>query len=557
MKSDFAIRLVHKQRSPLMKLRHILTVLAVVLPAIALALLPAGVAQAQKRGGKLTYMIPSKGAKSLDGHMETSFATVHPTAPYYSLLIQVDPLVPGAKKLRGELAESWTVSPDKKTYTFKIRKGVKFHNGSPMSSRDVLASWQKIVFPPKGVLSARAPMFSMVESITAPDKYTVVFKLKFATPALLPAMAMPFNYIYSADILAKDMMWYRKNIMGTGPFKNVEYVPRVRSRGVRFDDYFVPGRPYLDEIEGIFASKMSTYVAALESGRAQSMFRGLPPAAVKDLLRAKPNYFTVQSSTWNCALLITPNTWKKPWGDIRVRRALNLAIDRWGGSKYLSQRAIVKTVGGAVFPQHPLAPSYEQLKTLEGFSTDIEKSRAKARQLLKEAGIPKGFKFTFRNRTTDQPYKVTGIWVLDQWRQIGLNVKQEVLPTAKFWDSLRRPKARMADKDAFEVTMEFNCQSLVNPTLDIAKYISTFPANYGKHTDKVIDGLFEQQLRESDFKKQKELLWKLQQRLTAQAWTFPTLWWHRTVVHDKRMKNWNITPSHYLNMGLVDVWLDQ
>ena len=115
----------------------------------------------------------------------------------------------------------------------------------------------------------------------------------------------------------------------------------------------------------------------------------------------------------------------------------------------------------------------------------------------------------------------------------------------------------MTDPDAYVVSMDFNCQAVVNPTVDISKYISTSGANYGKYEDKVLDDLYNRQLREPDFKKQKALLWKFQQRLTEQAWTFSTLWWYRTVVHNKRMKNWHITPSHYLNMGLVDVWLEK
>ena len=237
-----------------MLIRQLFTGVLVSLFAFGIALMPTSDAIAQTYGGTMTYMIPTKGPASLDGHKETSFATVHPTAPFYSLLIQVDPLVPGAKKLKGEIAESWKISADNLTYTFKIRRGVKFHNGTPMTSRDVLATWNKLVFPPKGVLSARKQMFSMVKSISAPDDYTIVFKLKFASPALIWAMAMPFNYIYSADVLEKDMHYYEKNIMGTGPFKFVEYVPRVRIKGERFKDYFVTGRPYLDAIEGIFAS---------------------------------------------------------------------------------------------------------------------------------------------------------------------------------------------------------------------------------------------------------------------------------------------------------------
>ena len=539
-----------------MLIRQLFTAVLVSLFAFGIALMPTSDANAQKRGGILTYMIPAKGSTSLDGHKETSYATIHPTAPFYSLLIQVDPSKPGAKELVGDLAKSWTVSSDKKTYVFKIHKGVKFHDGSDMTSRDALASWNKIVFPPQGILSARKAMFSMVDTITTPDSHTIVFKLKFASPAFIWAMAMPFNYIYSADVLAKNMRFYEKNIMGTGAFKLVEYTPKVRIRGERFDQYFISGRPYMDGIIGIFSPKQNVYVAALESGRAHSMFRGLPPQAVKDLLKARPNYFRVQSSTWNCALNITPNSYKKPFDNIKVRRALSLALDRWGGSRYLAKRAIVKTVGGVVFPGHPLAPSRRQLQTLEGYGTDVKKNRALARQLLREAGVPKGFKFTLNNRTTDQPYKIVGIWAVDQWRQIGLEVKQRVLPTSKFWAALRRPKSRMTEKGAYTVSIDFNCQAVVNPTVDISKYIPSSGANYGKYDDDVLERLYDEQLREPDFDKQKALLWEFQKRLTAQAWTFSTLWWHRTIVHDRRMKGWNITPSHYLNMGLVDVWLD-
>ena len=111
---------------------------------------------------------------------------------------------------------------------------------------------------------------------------------------------------------------------------------------------------------------------------------------------------------------------------------LTLAIDRWGGSKYLSRIAIVKTVGGVVFPKHPLAATKEELTKIAGYWPDINKSRAEAKRLLKEAGYPSGFEFTLHNRGVDQPYKVVGTWVIDQWRKIGLKVKQWVQPSGTF-----------------------------------------------------------------------------------------------------------------------------
>jgi len=389
----------------------------VALLAAGLAMTPLGVAKAQKRGGTLVYMIPASGAPSLDGHRETTFATVHPAAPFYSLLVRVDPKSKLGAEISGDLATDWSASKDNLTYTFHIEKGVTFHDGSPLTSADVLATWQRIVFPPEGVLSARKAFFTMVDSITAPDDHTIVFKLKFASPAFFPAVAMPFNFVYSKAILDKDQHYYENNVMGSGPFQIVEYVPGGKIVGKRFDHYHIAGQPYLDGIEGIFAPKQNVYVQAIRGGRAYSMFRGLPPAAVDELKNAMGDKFSSQASTWNCALLVSPNSYRKPFDDVRVRRALSLALDRWGGSRYLSRIGIVKTVGGAVFPGHPLAPSDAQMKTLEGYWPDVKKSRAKARELLKEAGIPEGFKFKFTNRNTDQPYKVVGTWVIDQWRR--------------------------------------------------------------------------------------------------------------------------------------------
>ncbi len=120
-----------------------------------------------------------------------------------------------------------------KTYTFKIRDGVKFTDGSPLTAQDVAASFNEIAFPPKGVLSARASNYLMIDKIEAPDPTTVVFHLKFATSAFLPALADPFNWIYEKAILDKDPRWYETHVMGSGPFKFVGYETGQSIKGVR------------------------------------------------------------------------------------------------------------------------------------------------------------------------------------------------------------------------------------------------------------------------------------------------------------------------------------
>src|SRR5438445_609265 len=164
---------------------------------LALAALPAA-AETPKRGGTLTFLIPADAPPSFDGHREGTFATLHATAPFYSVLIRVNPDNPSSTT--DFVCDLCTAMPqptdDGKTYTFKIRDGVKFHDGSPLTAADVAASWEHIIHPPKGVLSPRQSWYEMVDKVAALHPTTVVFQLKFATSAFLPALADPFTFIY-------------------------------------------------------------------------------------------------------------------------------------------------------------------------------------------------------------------------------------------------------------------------------------------------------------------------------------------------------------------------
>src|SRR5437588_6733132 len=527
-------------------------VLAAAVAVLLLLALPAA-AETPKRGGALTYMIPADAPPSFDGHREATFATVHAAAPFYSVLIRVNPENPASTTdfvcdVCSEIPEP---SYGGRTYAFPIRDDVRFEDGSVLTAYDVAASWNKIVDPPEGVISARRGYYSMIETVEAPDPRTVVFRLKYATNAFVPALADPYAFIYKKEILDRDPRWFEKNIMGSGPFRFTEYQLGQSISGVRNPDYYHRGLPYLDGFTGIFADKQAVRVRAIRSDRAAIEFRGFPPATRDELAAALGPEIAVQESDWNCGNPITPNHKRKPFDDVRVRRALTLAIDRWHGAPAMSKISVMKTVGGVAFPGSPLAASREELEQLAGYWPDIEKSRAEARRLLKEAG-QENRTFELLNRNVDQPYKFNALWVIDEWRKIGVKVTQRVLQTGPFGEALRNGD--------FDTVVDGDCQNIVNPLLDGTKYLprSVSPSNYGYYEDPAEVELYDRMLRETDFARQRELMRQFEKLvLDTEAHEIFLLWRYRIVPYRSYVKGWKVSPSHYVNQDLATIWLDK
>jgi peptide/nickel transport system substrate-binding protein len=548
---SLATRLPALSPSPLAMCKTPAFRLSLVLAAL-LGLAAGAAGEAPKRGGILTYMIPADGGPSLDGHRETTFAVLHATAPFYSVLIRINPDDPASSTdFTCDLCTEMPQPTDHGlSYAFKIRKGVKFHDGSPLTAEDVAASWNKIVHPKEGVASARQNNFVMVDTITAPDDETVVVKLKFATLSFLPALADPFAYIYSKKILDSDAHFYEKNIMGSGPFKFVDYQVGQAIKGERNPDYYRPGQPYLDGFVAIFAPKQAVRTDAIRADRAAMEFRSLPPSARDSLVKELGDKITVQESDWNCGNVLTPNHQRKPFDDVRVRKALFLAIDQWKGAPALSKIAIIKTVGGIVFPGSPLAATKDELQQMAGFWPDIDKSRAEARRLLKEAG-QENLSLELLNRNVDQPYKIVGTWLVDEWSKVGIKATQKVVPTGPWFDAMR--------SGDFAVVLQANCQNVVNPIADVGRWLphKLHRENYGYFDDPEEIAIYDKLLRETDFAKARALMRQYETRINDQAHQLMVTWWHRSVPMRSYVKGWRISPSHYLNQDLANIWLDE
>lgn len=162
-------------------------------------------------------MIPSN-PPSADGHRETTFGTVHPFAPFYSVLIRINPDNPASTTdFKCDLCVGDVPKPTNggKKYTFQIRQDVKFHDGSKLTAHDIVATFNKIIWPPSRVRSARWGFFGMVDNLAATDDHTVEFDLKYPSGAFIPALAMPYNFVYAKKILDTDMHWYESHVMGS------------------------------------------------------------------------------------------------------------------------------------------------------------------------------------------------------------------------------------------------------------------------------------------------------------------------------------------------------
>jgi peptide/nickel transport system substrate-binding protein len=518
-------------------------------------------ASAVKRGGTLTFVVGSK-IPSFDAHRESTFGMIHPIRPFYSLLLRVNPDNPKvADDFVCDICTEWTESADKKKFVFSIRKDVTFHNGQKLTAHDVVATYNKIVFPPKGVGSSRKAHYQMVDKVSADGDYKVVFDLKFATGGYMPAMASPFNFIYSKDDLDKHgLQWHQKNVNGTGAYKFVQHQPGAFVEGKRHDKYHHMGAdgkrlPYLDGYKAVSAPKMAIRLQAIRGDRAAIEFRGFPPKARDDLVKALGDKITVQEGTWNCVNGYGANQGAKglpQLKDVRVRQALALAPDRWGGSKYLSKIAIVKTVGGMVFPDSPLAMTKDEMLQNPIFNPDNKARHAQARMLLKEAGA-EGLPIVLWNRAVDQPYKIVGTWLVDQWRKVGFKATQAVVPTGIWYAGLRKKK----DGD---INMSLNCQSVINPLIDVSKWQSSDIAgnNYANYIDRTMDDLWQKMNRTGDAKVARATLRKYETRgLWDKAHWSVTHWWYKINPHRSYVKGWKQAPSHYLNQHLDQIWLDK
>src|SRR6201982_200427 len=338
-----------------------------------------------KRGGTLRYGITMR-PPHFDIHQSGTINNLGAMGCMFDNLIRRDPRDSG-KTIIPDLAHSWEIAKDGKTYTFHLRQGVQFHDGTEFISADVKATFDRIAKPPAGVSIPRTPLFRAVSEINARDKYTIEFKL--AAPRsvnfMMSAFASGWNVIFSKKTLEENNYDLRKvfNIPGTGPFKTQRRVENEVWVMERNPNYWNKGLPYLDGIEIYHLLPFSPELgSAILSGRVDYA-RALDPATARKAaatpgLSTAKFYQSVIHAPWM-------NAKRPPFDDPRVRRAMHLMFEEQvlvGGVK---DRAPLMT-GGFIYPFSEFATPTDQLAKRIGYQDDSGAAIKEAKSLLAAAG---------------------------------------------------------------------------------------------------------------------------------------------------------------------------
>jgi peptide/nickel transport system substrate-binding protein len=503
-------------------------------------------AQAQetpRRGGILTFSNSLGEPETYDCHATGSTSVLYRAAPHYSLLVKLDPTT---SEVVPDLAESWTISPDMKTYTFKLRSGVRFHDGSELTSADIKATLDRIRNPPAGVVSYRQPNYIDISEVETPDSRTLAVRLSKTNLAMLPILASPLNCVYSAVKLAQDPKYPERNVMGTGPFRFVRHIAGGEWVGERFDGYFRKDRPYLDGFRVLNVTPL-TLGTVLSSGQVQADFSGVS-ASERDRITADgKGKLQFQDVPVTGMLFMIVNTSKQPFDDKRVRQALNLAIDRRVGAKVLAKQIAFNRIGSWLRPETFYAPSSDELATYPGFELDIEANRAKAKRLLAEAGVP-NLQASFLNRPN---FSALGVFLIDQWRQIGVTVAQDIPDNQRYFALQRAGQ--------YDLSINAVTGIVDDPTIQLSQQYSydKNPQNLTRMIDHKFDEMFDAQSQIPSKDERKRLVHQMERYLMDTAAAVPLFWLTRTVALSPIVRGYIAGPSLFVNQDLADVWLAQ
>jgi peptide/nickel transport system substrate-binding protein len=394
-------------------------------------------------------------------------------------------------KLVPWLAERWTITGDR-TYTFFLKRGVRFHNGRELKAADVKFAIERAMNPETKHPYPR--YYEAISEITVKDDYTVVFVVKSPTPNFLLNMARQGSVIYPRE--AVDTL--KSAPVGTGPYTLAEWVRGDRIVLKKNPQYHVAGLPRMDRVTFRFIADPNAALAALKAGDIDASLFGLGPEHVVDL--QKDSRFTVIVGDTTNDVILTMNNSRKPFTDVRVRRALTYAIDKAEILKG-AMFGMGKILGTSV---DPLNPYYVDLAGAMPYDP------ARARTLLAEAGYPNGFE-TVLKVSPQYYYTVrSGEIISAQLAKVGVKVKIEQIEWSQWLDRVFcRPASGCKEPD-YDLTIIGHAESW-----DVANYAN--PKYYFRYDSPRFQELFQKSEVTVNDAARRDLYVRMQKLLVEEA----------------------------------------
>ena len=506
-------------------------------------------AAAQTKGGVLRiYQHDSPASMSI--HEEALNSAQNPMMAVFNNLVifkqddpqnRLDTIVP-------DLATQWSWDTDMTALTFRLRRGVSWHDGKPFTAADVKCTWDVILGKGKEKLRAnpRKAWYRNLESVSTSGD-TATFHLKRPQPAFIALLASGYSPIYPCHVSPQSM---RTHPIGTGPFKFVSYKPNESIKLVRNPHYWKPGRPYLDGIEWTIVPNRSTAVLGFVAGKFDMTFPfGITVPLMHNINKEAPQAICALEPADQSTNLVV-NRDAPPFDNPDIRRAMALTLDRKAFIDILAEGH--GDIGGAMqpAPQGVWGMPAEMLRALPGYDPDIAKNRAEARELMKKAGYGPdkrlAIKVSVRNTP---PFRDPAVILIDQLREIYIDAELETVETANWFPKVYR-------KD-YKVGLNLTGAGVDDPDAQFYEnYACGSDRNYTGYCNPEIDKLFDRQSMERDQEKRRRLVWEIDRKLQEDG-ARPILFHNRfATCWQPYVKGLTIMSNSMFNgWRMEDVWL--
>jgi peptide/nickel transport system substrate-binding protein len=466
----------------------------------------ADTAQAQKRGGILTMWLPDSpgGLSVMEEAVQMSQV---PMAGVFNNLIMMDQHAKhnDMEAIVPDLASSWSWSDSYRALTFKLREGVRFHDGVPFTAKDVLCSWALLLETSADKLrvNPRKASFQDIDSVTANGDYEVTFRLKQQRPWFPLIMAGGFAVIYPCHVKPAAM---RTHPIGTGPYRFVEFKANEHITVTRNPDYWKPELPYLDGIEYTIVRDPATATLGFIAGKFDMTFPNwLSSRQIADVQSQRPDAVCERmSGLGNSHILI--NRAKPPFDNAELRKVVALSLDRQAFVDIVTEG---KGEIGAVLQPPPgglWGMPQEMLRTLPGYDPDVAKNRELARSIMRGLGFGPDNRLKLKVMTRDIPsYKAPAVVLIDQLNQVYLDGDLELVELPAFYPRVYR-------KD-YTVALNWQTSGPEPGTTIELFYKCGSTLNWDGYCDASVDKMIEDQWVEPDVTRRKQLLWAIERKL--------------------------------------------